>query len=144
MNRVRKAIVVLGMMWVLVGITVLICHQGVVNNKADSAAGNKYWQESDADWREKVDEYVKTINNKNLYYNSTTVAQLDINAPNRSEKAYGCPITQERKCDMRKIDDNNLIIFIPSSNEGEERWLFAYSKDDDGKLKAFVLDYNRW
>lgn len=123
----------------------LFSHEKMVEEKADSYAAEKYWTSSDDDWREKVEEYVKTINEKKLYYDSTVVAQLDVKAPNDNTAKYTCPITDDRKCDMRKINDDNLIIFIPQEGEnGAERWLFVYSKNDDGKLKVTAMDYNKW
>lgn len=145
MNRLEKAIMILALFWVMIGLVGLIGYNDAVESRADSFAAEKYWTSTSSDWREKVEEYVKDINDKKLYYDSTTVSQLDVKAPNSDSSMYACPITGDRKCDMRKINDDNLIIFIPQGGEnGAERWLFVYSKDDNGKLKATAMDYNKW
>ena len=85
-------------------------------------------------WTKEVENYIATINAKNLDYNAISVKDLEITSyDNRT--SFSCPVRSDKICEMHKADDGNSFVVLPK--EGEKlTFTFVYYKDDEGKVKV--------
>lgn len=85
-------------------------------------------------WEKEVDNYIATINAKNLDYQAVDFKDLEITSYDNGT-AFSCPIKPNKVCEVKKADDGNSFV-VHTKDEGRTAFSFVYYKDDDGRLKV--------
>lgn len=85
-------------------------------------------------FEKEVDNYIATINAKNLDYQAVDFKDLEITSYDNGT-SFSCPIRSDKICEVKKADDGNSFV-VHTKDEGKTAFSFVYYKDDDGRLRV--------
>ena len=109
-------------------------------------------------WAATINEYADIINAKNLDYDTVNTKDLGIKSYNHGSKLT-CPLTKNREFKIKHNANISFTVYIPATPDsiayingnlnrpmyvpGDDAIeLFTYYKDDNGKLRVLVENYD--